>query len=330
VLSRASIGPYETVTLRSTSGDELTGWLLQNGFIVPPDVVPIIAAYVQEGADFIALKLRPSAGVLQMQPVRVITPNGPPILPLRMVAAGAAESVDIVLYVIGDRRFAMPDFTEVTVEASDISYDFAQSSSNYLELRQQALSFNGGQAFLTAYAAPGFFNPTRRPSPFGASFVDSYFQQALRDVGITNRNPCGSVSERIADEGQLVVPDCDDPQQCDLLPNADQVPASEFTCLDATDLSAALLGQRPTDTWLTRLELRLPRTALTSDCLIQPSVSQAALSNALQATKFQNPPCDLPVFSSSLSPARPRSIGAGLLAALLAGTVLRRAGRRRG
>jgi len=199
VLSRASIGPYETVTLRSTSGDELTGWLLQNGFIVPPDVVPIIAAYVQEGADFIALKLRPSAGVLQMQPVRVITPNGPPILPLRMVAAGAAESVDIVLYVIGDRRFAMPDFTEVTVEASDISYDFAQSSSNYLELRQQALSFQRRASLSHRVCGPGVFQPNqaalavrselrRQLLPTGAARCRYHQSQSVRlGVGANRR-----------------------------------------------------------------------------------------------------------------------------------------------
>lgn len=328
VLRQESIGPYETVTLRSSSGDELTAWLLGNGYIVPPDVVPIIAAYVSEGQDFIALRLRPNQGAQLMQPVRVVTPHGPPILPLRMVAAGAAESVDVVLYVIGDRRFSMPDFAEVSVDPSSVSYDFAQNSSNYLELRQQALSFNGGQAVLTAFATESFFDGVASGAAFRANFVDTYFRQAFSDANLRDRGQCTAVSDRTSDS-RVVVPDCADAARC-LVPNASQIPASQFACQQFEDLSAALLGQRPASTWLTRLELHLPRIALSSDCVIQPSADPAPVSNIVQATRFEHPPCDLPVFSSSLSPARPRQVGAGLLGALLASVVLRRVGRRRG
>jgi hypothetical protein len=136
------------------------------------------------------------------------------------------------------------------------------------------------------------------------------------------------VSSRTNDE-RLVVPDCERASECNL-PNAEQIPASQFSCLQFDDLAAALLGQHPASTWLTRLELHLPRTALSSDCVFLPSVDPSPVSNSVQATKFENPPCDLPVFSSSLSRAQPRSVGAGLLAALLASVVLRRAGSRRG
>jgi hypothetical protein len=50
VLRRESVGPYETVTLRSQSGDALTAWLVQNGYLVPEDVVPIIAQYALRSA----------------------------------------------------------------------------------------------------------------------------------------------------------------------------------------------------------------------------------------------------------------------------------------
>jgi hypothetical protein len=304
VLRRESVGPYDVVTLRSESGDALTGWLLQNAFVVPVDVAPIIAEYVNEGADFIALKLRPTAGVRQMQPVRVITPDGPPILPLRMVAAGAAESVDIVLYVIGDQRFHMPDFSEVAVDVGPLSYDFADGSSNYLALRQQALSFNGGQTFLTAYARQGFFSQPRPLNPIVAppEFIGTYLNLSYQESGIRNREQCEQLRGSAA--------------------------SSELVCAEFEDIAVALLGQRPQQTWLTRLELRVPRSALREDCLLLPSPEQAEVNNLLTAAHFANPPCDLPVFSSSLSPGQPRALGAGLLAALFAGALLRRAARR--
>jgi hypothetical protein len=109
VLRGETVGAFQTVTLRSSNGDALSRWLAVNGYAVPDEVRPIIAAYVAEGADFIALRLRPGAGVQEMTPVRVITPGGDPLLPLRMVAAGTLETVDIVLYVIASSRSDMPD-----------------------------------------------------------------------------------------------------------------------------------------------------------------------------------------------------------------------------
>jgi len=254
--------------------------------------------------------------------VRVVTPNGPPILPMRMIAAGAAESIDIVLYVIGPQRFRTPDFTEVSVEPSDVSYDFGDHTSNYLDLRQQALSFNGGQSFLTAYAAKNFLR-----SSYPYDFVGSYFQHGLGGTSASRRD-CDEVRSSTAST-RLVVPDCASGTACNLA-NGSEIAASEFSCRQFDDLAAALIGQYPAQTWLTRLELRPPRTALTADCLIQPANDQANVSNLLQARKSRNPPCYESVFLSSLSPARPPPLGAALLVTAFVGAVLRRVGRRRG
>src|SRR5262249_21716809 len=89
VLQQGTVGPYETVTLRSTNGDALSGWLTTNGYAIPPEIEPVIADYVSEGDDFIAVRLAPGKGIQQMTPVRVVTPGGEYLLPLRMVAAGA-------------------------------------------------------------------------------------------------------------------------------------------------------------------------------------------------------------------------------------------------
>lgn len=331
VLRRESIGPYETVTLRSDSGDALTGWLLDNGYLVPEDVVPIIAQYVAEGADFIALRLQPNANVRQMQPVRVITPQGPPILPLRMVAAGAAESVDIVLYVIGDQRFEMPDFTEVTVDPDQLRYDFQGPSSNYLALRQQALSFNGGQAFLTAFAQEGFFSQPGAFGPGGApDFISTYVRLAADDEDVrANATECSAIAER-ARTNQLVVPGCQPGDVECTPPGDDELEYGALACEGLEDVAAALLGHRPAETWLTRLELRVPRSALTADCVILPSMEQLEVSNLLRPERFDNPPCEQPVFSSSLSTGAPRGLGLGVFALLLAGVLVRRVGRRRG
>src|ERR1019366_5343058 len=68
VISQSVVGPYDTVQLQSTNPTALTDWLAANGFAVPSDHQPIIAAYVNEGFDFLALKLQPGQGVQAMRP----------------------------------------------------------------------------------------------------------------------------------------------------------------------------------------------------------------------------------------------------------------------
>src|ERR1700722_4649327 len=70
VISQQTVGPYETVQLQSTNPTALSDWLSANGYAIPADVQPVLTAYVQEGFDFLALKLVPGAGVAAMRPVR--------------------------------------------------------------------------------------------------------------------------------------------------------------------------------------------------------------------------------------------------------------------
>jgi hypothetical protein len=339
VLHRGTVGPYETVTLRSTDGDALSDWLTANGYVIPPDVAPIIEAYVSEGADFIALRLSPGKGVQQMTPVRVVTPGGEYLLPLRMVAAGVGESVEIVLYVIGEQRYAMPDLHEVSVDLSKLTWTFAEDTTNYSELRRQALAKNLGFSYLPAFAFQGAFS-RNLPGPGGGdalftvantgrsfgNLADLYFAQAL-----ANDDPapapfpdsrCPSVVSSLNADGLVV----------DLAPAdtpSDAISASRFSCGAYTDISAAMIGMRPPNVWITRLELDLPKEVLGMDCVVVPADSQEEVSNQLRATKASDRPagCEEVIFESRFARGVPGR--AGMLLFLAAG-VLSLLVRRRG
>ncbi len=171
VVHQGTVGPYETVTLQSTDPLALQSWLADHGYTIPDGIEPVIEAYVNEGFDFLALRLQPGQGVQQMTPVRVVTPGGDYELPLRMVAAGVGSFVNIKLFVIGEGRFAMPDLPEVHVDTSNLVWDFAQNSSNYTQLRAQALNENGGRTYITTFARLGAFAyPTSSPTGGQATF----------------------------------------------------------------------------------------------------------------------------------------------------------------
>lgn len=147
VTSREVVGPYETVQLKATDANALENWLAQHGFVVPPDVKPVVDAYVSEKFDFLALRLLPGKGVQDMRPVRVTTPGANAVLPLRMVAAGTGAVVGITLWVVGEGRYEPQNFPSFRIQDDELVWDWGQNRSNYMELRAQKTQAMGGRAW---------------------------------------------------------------------------------------------------------------------------------------------------------------------------------------
>ena len=129
VLNQQVIGPYQVATLAATDPMALRDWLRSNGYSVPGVIEPIIDHYVALHMDFVAVRLRPTADVTQMKPLRIITPGYNPSLPLRMIAAGVADKVGLVLTVISDARVEAMNFPNGEVHDSDLVYDYDSPTS---------------------------------------------------------------------------------------------------------------------------------------------------------------------------------------------------------
>lgn len=138
VVAEQVVGPFATVQLSSMDPAALNSWLLGNGYQIPPDIAPVISAYVNEGFDFFAMKLVPGAGLDAMRPVRITTPGSNPMLPLRMVAAGTGAITPITLWVLGEGRYDTVNFPSFTLNPADVVWNWDTQSSNYTLLRDAA------------------------------------------------------------------------------------------------------------------------------------------------------------------------------------------------
>ena len=98
------VGPYEATELSATDSTALKTWLTDHGYVLPPEIAPVVDAYIAEGFGFLAIKLVPSADVTRMVPIRIAFDGASPSLPLRMVAAGTGAQVGIKLFVFGEGR----------------------------------------------------------------------------------------------------------------------------------------------------------------------------------------------------------------------------------
>jgi hypothetical protein len=147
VTKQENVGPYATVQLQSTDAGALEAWLAQNGFVIPTDVQPVIAAYVTEGFNFLAMKLLPNQGVQAMRPVRVTTHGASLSLPLRMASIGTGAVVGITIWVVADGRYEPQNFPFFHIDDSQLVWDWSTNLSNYTTLRAQNESGLGGKGW---------------------------------------------------------------------------------------------------------------------------------------------------------------------------------------
>ncbi|MBL9108952.1 MAG: DUF2330 domain-containing protein [Myxococcales bacterium] len=147
VTKREVVGPYETVQLQSSDPKALTDWLGKNGFVVPDDVKPLVATYVAEKLNFLAMKLVPGQNVKAMRPIRVTTKGSNVTVPLRSISAGTGPSVKLALWVVGQGRYEPVNFPTFTIPSSDLVWDWSANASNREALRSEKLGISKGRGW---------------------------------------------------------------------------------------------------------------------------------------------------------------------------------------
>jgi hypothetical protein len=269
VTKQENVGPYATVQLHSTDATALDNWLAQNGYTIPAAVKPVIAQYLAEGFDFLAMKLLPNQGVQAMRPVRVTTPGASLSLPLRMAAVGTGPSVGITIWVVSDGRYEPQNFPFFTIDASQLVWDWTTSSSNYTTLRARNEAALGGagwevessltlnQQLITSvilsggryYGNRGFGGPISLPP---ASATEDYLPIGSADAGADGG------SYRTAEE------------------------------VRTADIAALFAGLPQPNVRVTRIRSDIAHAAMTKDFVLQASADQSELSNIRQVTQSVN------------------------------------------
>jgi MYXO-CTERM domain-containing protein len=278
VINQQVVGPYDVATLQSTDPNALMSWLSQSGYDVQPSLQPVIAAYVADSFDFIALRLQPGQGIAAMQPVRVVSAGADPTLPLRMVAAGVGTDVSILLYVISEGRYEAANFNNTEVDFSQLSWNKSTNTSNYATLVQNAMTSGDGRNFTVEFAGPMFSNESSFLQP---SFTTVYGQ------AVTSSNGCTYQEVEGADfDGGLGLGFSVDAGSSDAatVPASDGGLAQPYNACSFDDLTVATAGLNHADVFVTRLRADLTPAALSQDLVLQASATQSAYSNQHTAT----------------------------------------------
>jgi hypothetical protein len=266
------VGPYQTVQLQSTDPNALDAWLTTNGYAITDAMKPVIAAYVQQGFDFLAMKLVPGTGVQSMRPVRVSFNGASPTLPLRMVAAGTGATVGITLWIVADGRWEPSNFPWFHIEDSEIAWDWSASDSNYRTLEQQKEAAGSNATW-----------EVQSSQDLGAASVQSQIQE-LAQYGYSGFGGSTSGSSSGAGVGSS------NADSYDPIPASGSNPGETADQVMQDDLTALFAGLGGTSFRLTRLRADLAHAALANDLQLQAASDQSTLSNVHVASQSVNGP----------------------------------------
>lgn len=154
VFASGEVGPYGFDVVGSEDPDALVTWLRENSYRVTEAMEPLIDVYVEEGFVFLAMKLRPDAGVLDVEPVKVTYPSETPMIPLRLTAVAANPDMVVMVWVYAEEQTAPDNYAVATIADDELRFSLDGSSNNYRSLMDQKADEHGGQAFITEYAGP--------------------------------------------------------------------------------------------------------------------------------------------------------------------------------
>ncbi len=275
VTKAENVGPYATVQLHATDSTALETWLSDNGFTIPADQKPIIAQYVSEGFDFLAMKLLPNQGVSSMRPVRVTSPGASLSLPLRMAAIGTGATVGITIWVVSDGRYEPQNFPFYHIDDKDLVWDFATSSSNYTTLRAQhaadsqnkgwemEASLNLNQALITNVINSG----------------GRYYGNGGGGGGVAGGQP----SDPNVDYLPITTSVPDGGADSGTMETAEQVRQDDIKTLFA--------GMAGPNVRITRMRSDIAHAAMTTDFVLRASADQSELPNIRVVTNTLNATC---------------------------------------
>lgn len=152
VFSGGNVGPYSYNVINSNSPQALTQWLTGHNYKIPAESQAEMQPYVAAHMFFLAMRLRGSADVQDMTPVKITyaTKDSAITIPLRMATPMGKENLGVLVWIFANSRYIPQNYQSLQIKDSQLS----DGGENYQDLVEQAVSQAHGHGFVTEYAQP--------------------------------------------------------------------------------------------------------------------------------------------------------------------------------
>lgn len=154
VLERLAVGPFDVEVITSNDAGALATWLDTNGYELTERGEELIGPYVNEGKNFVALKLRQDQGVGDIEPLIMRCQTGNATIPIRLTAVAAQDNMGVLVWLMGDSRAVPLNYLHVTPNYTRLNWYAGtfNAYASYQGLITAAMDEAGGQGFATDYA----------------------------------------------------------------------------------------------------------------------------------------------------------------------------------
>ena len=154
ILQELSVGPFDVVVLSTDDAEALAKWLEENDYDLSDRGEELIAPYVEEGMNFVALRLQQDKGVGDLQPLIMRYQSERPMIPIRLTAVAAQPNMGVIAWLLGDSRAVPLNYLHVTPNYTRLNWYIGTASAyiSYQGLITAAMDEAGGQGFATDYA----------------------------------------------------------------------------------------------------------------------------------------------------------------------------------
>ena len=162
------VGPFDVQTLQSDDPGALADWLAENDYDLTDRGEELIAPYIDEGMQFVAVKLRSGQSTGSIKPLIMSYQSETPVIPIRLTAVAAQEDMGVLVWVVADARAVPDNYLHVIPNYGRLNWFTGpfNAYASYQALVTAAMEEAGGQGFATDYAGAvtsnitsAFFSP---------------------------------------------------------------------------------------------------------------------------------------------------------------------------
>jgi hypothetical protein len=166
-----TVGSFEVTFLHPNSIDEVTQWLTDNAFQLPPGTADRLAPYVEGGSVVAAVRLAPDAGVQEIHPIVFRFRGARALIPIQLTSVAATPDMRVRAFFLGQGRAVPSNYRHVVLD--DVRLSWPGFTPSYENAVARAVDETGdGFGFVTEYAgASAVIDPDRVLDPRWSSEV---------------------------------------------------------------------------------------------------------------------------------------------------------------
>jgi hypothetical protein len=154
VVGEAEVGPYAVEIITAEQGDNLSNWLLQNGYQIPQSAAAPMQHYIDNGASFIGLKLQPDTPAGPIDALTFTFPGKVPSIPLILTAVACAPELEVIAYVAAPTRYQPGNYEDLDFDFDRVGWVGDDGETDYEVWLRADVAASGGQAWNTEFARP--------------------------------------------------------------------------------------------------------------------------------------------------------------------------------